>query len=78
VRHVGIEYHRLAWPKPMVVRARLDGQVTPKTVNDDMPWGAMLGQVTARFEYEQQQPKRPAMNQAGLPVAILRGVRLGP
>ena len=75
--HVGIEYHRLARAKPIVCGAGLDGQVTPKTVNDDMPWGPMLGQMTAWLEYEQEQPKGPAMNQARLPMPILCGVGLG-
>ena len=61
----------------MLCRVRLDRQLAPEAVNHDVPGGAMLREPASRVEREQQEPERPPMDQAGLPVASLRGVGLG-
>ena len=77
VRHVRLQYERLASAEPMLCRTGLDNQFAPEAVNHHVARGSMLWQATAWLEGEQQQPERPSMHQACLPMATLGRVRFG-
>jgi len=77
MRHVRIQHDSLAIPQPVQHTTGLDAQRAPKTVNHDMTWGPMLRQATAGLECEQQDPKRPPMDQASLVVTALRRLGFG-
>jgi hypothetical protein len=77
MRHVRIQHDSRASLQPVVSTACLDAQLAPKTVNNDMTWGPMLRQATTGLKCEQQEPKRPPVDQASLVVTTLRRVGFG-
>jgi len=77
MRHIRLQHERLPAAEPMPCRAGLDCQFPSKAVNDYLTRGSMLRQPTARLEGEQQDPKRPAVHQPRLSMAILGRMRLG-
>jgi hypothetical protein len=62
----------------MLGSASFDMERPAEAMNHDMTGRAMLGQTTAGFEREQQEPQRPPMDQASLSVPIFGWVRLDP
>jgi hypothetical protein len=76
VRHIRFQHEHLPAAEPMPCRAGLDRQLAPKAMNHHLTRGSVLRQPTAWLEGEQQHPKRPAMNQPRLPMAIPGRVRL--
>lgn len=77
VRHIGLQYKRLAATEPVLRSACRHGQFTPKAVNDHVAGGTMFWKVTAWLECEQQEPESSPMNQPLLPMPTPGWVSLG-
>jgi hypothetical protein len=77
VGYARLQDERLPTAELMARRTCLDGQFASKAVNHHVAGGSMLWQATAWLEREQEQPKRPPMNQPCLPMAILSRVSFG-
>jgi hypothetical protein len=78
VRHGRIQHDSFTFSQPMPCVTGFDLELAPEAVNHDVTGRPMLRQTTAGVEGEEQEPERPAMDQARLTMPVLSRVGLGP
>jgi hypothetical protein len=76
VEHVRIQKERLALVQLLLCAGRVDLELPPETMNDDLTRSSMLGEFATGFEREEHQAQGAAMDQTRLAMPMDRWVRL--
>lgn len=76
VWHGGVQGKGLAGPKQMPGGARVDMELPTETMNHDVAGRTMLRQTAAGLKAEEQEPEAATVDQANLPMPVLRRVGL--